>query len=64
MHMHMVKVISLSESAYEELKDMKQTDESFSDVVQRLAQLVGRKRDIQEFFGVWSEAGGKQQWQS
>lgn len=53
----MVKVISLSEVAYEELKDLKTTGESFSDVVQRLAQLVGRKRDIHEFYGAWS--GGR-----
>ena len=58
MRMHMVKVISLSEAAYVELKDMKQSDESFSDVVQRLAQLVGNKRDINEFFGVWNEIKG------
>ncbi len=56
-HTHMVRVISLSESAYGELKELKGTSESFSDVVQRLAQLVGRKRDIHEFFGAWTEAG-------
>ncbi|MBI4147708.1 antitoxin VapB family protein, partial [Candidatus Woesearchaeota archaeon] len=46
----MTKVISLSETAYAEMKSVKQTDESFSDVVHRL---VGRQRPLSDFFGKW-----------
>ena len=56
MHMHIVsvmtKVISLSKKAYETLKGMKKTGESFSDVVLRVA---GEKQEksILEFAGTW-----------
>lgn len=48
----MTKVISLSDSAYAEMKAMKQGEESFSDVVHRLAEKA-RKKPLSEFFGKW-----------
>jgi predicted CopG family antitoxin len=49
----MVKVISLSNEAYEKLKALKR-DESFSEVV---VKLVGerKRRNIMDFFGIWKE---------
>jgi predicted CopG family antitoxin len=56
MHMHIgfivIKVICLSEKAYETLKSMKKQGESFSDVVLRVAQLK-KKKSILEFSGKW-----------
>ena len=56
MHMHIVfamtKVISLSEKAYETLKGMKKSGESFSDVVLRVAGKE-KKRSLMEFAGCW-----------
>lgn len=56
MHMYIVfamtKVISLSEKAYETLKGMKKSGESFSDVVIRVASKE-RKKSILEFAGTW-----------
>ena len=56
MHMHinlvMTKVISLSEKAYETLKSMKKSGESFSDVVIRVASNE-KKKSILEFAGTW-----------
>ena len=49
----MVKVISLSNPAYEKLKGMKQGQESFSDVVLKLVE-KGKKKSLLEFAGVWS----------
>ena len=48
----MTKVISLSNTAYAEIKSLKKGDESFSDVVMKL---VGgaRQRPLMDFFGVW-----------
>ena len=48
----MVKVISLSNPAYEKLKGMKQGQESFSDVVLKLVE-KGKKKSLLEFAGVW-----------
>jgi len=56
MHMHIVlsmtKVISLSNEAYQTLKKLKNSGESFSDVVLRV---VGdkKKKSILEFSGKW-----------
>lgn len=56
MHMHialsMTKVISLSNEAYQTLKNSKKPGESFSDVVIRV---VGekKKKSILEFAGTW-----------
>ncbi len=48
----MTKVISLSEKAYGTLKKLKRPNESFSDVVMRIA---GQKhgKSLLEFAGVW-----------
>ncbi len=48
----MTKVISLSDEAYEELTQLKNTKESFSSVVIRLAS-EKKKKDIMEFAGKW-----------
>ena len=49
----MVKVISLSNEAYEKLKALKR-DESFSDIVIKLISAKKRK-NIMDFFGIWKE---------
>ena len=57
MYMHiaftMTKVISLSNKAYQILKDSKMSGESFSDVVLRV---VGekKKKSLLEFSGKWA----------
>jgi predicted CopG family antitoxin len=48
----MTKVISLSEKAYGTLKKLKRPNESFSDLVLRMAGEKG-KRSILEFAGTW-----------
>lgn len=48
----MTKVISLSDAAYEEMKSLKHSGDSFSDVVLRLADKE-RKRPLLDFFGKW-----------
>jgi predicted CopG family antitoxin len=48
----MTKVISLSQKAYKTLKDLKGPEESFSDVVLRIAGQEHRK-SILEFAGKW-----------
>ncbi len=48
----MTKVISLSERAYGTLKKLKRSNESFSDVVLRMAGSEHRK-SILEFAGAW-----------
>jgi predicted CopG family antitoxin len=48
----MTKVISLSERAYGTLRRLKRPNESFSDVVLRMAGEKGSKSII-EFAGVW-----------
>jgi predicted CopG family antitoxin len=56
MHMHIVhamtKVISLSNEAYQTLKDSKKPGESFSDVVLRITKPKKRK-SLLEFSGKW-----------
>ncbi len=47
----MAKVISISDEVYEMLKSMKRKNESFSDVIKRLA----RRTTIKEFSGVLSK---------
>lgn len=49
---NMTKVISLSDSAYAEMKAIKRKDESFSDIVHRLTGKARRKSLI-DFFGCW-----------
>lgn len=48
----MTKVISLSEKAYGTLKKLKRSDESFSDVVLRMAGEKERK-SLLSFAGTW-----------
>jgi len=48
----MTKVISLSEKAYQTLKNLKRPDEFFSDVILRIAGERQRK-SIREFAGTW-----------
>jgi len=56
MHMHidfsMTKVISLSNEAYETLKESKKPGESFSDVVLRITKKK-KKKSLLEFSGKW-----------
>lgn len=54
IHIHMVKVISLSETAYKELKAEKKSEESFSNVVIRLLE-TKKKKNILDFVGKWTE---------
>jgi predicted CopG family antitoxin len=57
MHMHIVsvmtKVISLSNKAYQTLKDLKRPGESFSDVVLRVVGEDKKKKSLLEFSGKW-----------
>ena len=48
----MTKVISLSNEAYQTLKDSKKPGESFSDVVLRIAK-PKKKKSLLEFSGKW-----------
>jgi predicted CopG family antitoxin len=52
MQAAMTKVISLSERAYGTLKKLKRPNESFSDLVIRMAGQEGRE-SILEFAGTW-----------
>jgi predicted CopG family antitoxin len=56
MRMHIVlfmtKVISLSNEAYQTLKDSKRPGESFSDVVLRVTK-EKKKKSLLEFSGKW-----------
>ena len=48
----MTKVVSLSKKAYQTLKDLKRSNESFSDVVIRIAAQEPKK-SLLEFAGSW-----------
>lgn len=50
----MAKEITITESAYEWLKALERDDESFSDVIERLA---GDDRDIWKGCGKWTDTG-------
>ena len=52
MELPMTKVISLSNEAYETLKESKKPGESFSDVVLRIAKKK-KKKSLLEFSGKW-----------
>lgn len=54
----MVKVISLSNEAYERLKILKGNDKSFSDVVIKITA-NNKNKSIMEFAGAWSEEKDK-----
>ena len=49
----MTRVISISDSAYEELVSLKENNESFSKVVLKLASKE-KKKSILEFAGKWN----------
>jgi predicted CopG family antitoxin len=51
----MVKVISLSNEAYEKLSSIKR-DRSFSEVVVELVEKRKGKKKLSDFFGVWKDA--------
>ncbi|MCF7871949.1 antitoxin VapB family protein [Candidatus Woesearchaeota archaeon] len=46
------KTITIMEDAYELLRKAKKDDESFSDVIRRIAN---KETNIEKFFGVWSD---------
>ncbi len=50
----MVRMVSLSDRAYDTLKKMKSKDESFSDMVLKLAERP-KKKDIMELAGAWAD---------
>lgn len=50
------KTVSLRESAYKKLKNMKKKDESFSDVVERISD--EKEQDLSQFVGAYPEIGG------
>ena len=54
----MTKLISLSDEAYGKLKNMKESEESFSKVVLRLSEKE-EKKPLMAFFGAW--AGDKKE---
>ncbi len=53
VYMHMTRVISLSDEAYDELKKLKKEGDSFSDVVLKVTRK--EKKPLTEFFGKWPE---------
>lgn len=56
----MVKVISLSNEAYEKLKRIK-NGKSFSEVVVELVECRNKKKDIMKFAGVFAD--NKEEWE-
>ena len=50
----MVKVISLSNEAYERLKALKKADMSFSDIVIEITPKI-KKKSIVDFVGIWKD---------
>ncbi len=50
----MVKVISIADDAYQELKELKEGDESFSDVVRRITSNEKGKSFL-DLAGAWKE---------
>ncbi len=48
----MTKTIALADDAYEELHNLKKPDESFTEVVRRIAKKE-KKKSLLEFVGKW-----------
>lgn len=53
---HVVRVVSLSDDAYEALKRLKEPDHSFSDIVLMLAEQERRRR-LEGVLGSWKMSG-------
>jgi len=51
----MTKVISLSDDAYADLVSLKSKDESFSEIVRKMAQELKRKK-LLSLAGAWKDA--------
>lgn len=49
------KTVSLRETAYEKLKNLKREGESFSDVVERISE--EQEQDLKKFSGAFPEIG-------
>ena len=49
------KTVSLRESAYEKLRNLKRENESFSDVVERISE--EREQKLEKFSGAFPEIG-------
>jgi predicted CopG family antitoxin len=49
------KTVSLRESAYKKLKNLKKENESFSDVVERISE--EQKQNLEKFSGAFPEIG-------
>lgn len=49
------KTVSLRETAYEKLKNLKQDGESFSDVVERISD--EKEQNLEQFSGAYPEIG-------
>ena len=47
-----IKTVALDKEAYELLSNLKDKDESFSDVVKRLAK---KRRPLSDFIGIWGK---------
>ncbi|MBX0286818.1 antitoxin VapB family protein [Haloarcula salinisoli] len=48
------KTITVTEEAYERLREMKREDESFTDV---LLRVTGGEQDVMKGFGSWADSG-------
>ena len=48
------KTITVTEEAYERLREMKREDESFTDV---LLRMTGGDEDVMKGFGAWKDTG-------
>ncbi len=50
----MTKVISISDEAYEELSNLKESGESFSDVIKKISSKV-KKEALKDLYGAWKD---------
>ncbi|WP_336339239.1 antitoxin VapB family protein [Haloarcula brevis] len=48
------KTITVTEEAYERLREMKREDESFTDT---LLRITGGEQDLMKGFGAWKDSG-------
>ncbi|ESS05515.1 MAG: hypothetical protein A07HB70_01991 [uncultured archaeon A07HB70] len=54
VHTMATKTITVTEEAYERLREMKREDESFTDV---LLRMTGGDTDVMKGFGAWKDTG-------